>query len=177
MSKTIYTHKHHIIPKHMGGTDDPSNIVELTVEQHAHIHKRLYELYGYWQDKMAWLGLSGHIGKEEIIKMIQKRPKSKSHIDKMVKTLSDGRRKGANNAHAKKWILTTPSDEIIEIHGSLHETCKKLNINAPFLVRHLNKRVPYIKWRGGKHGGPGTEAYKIRMNTVGFKLEKVCTNT
>ena len=104
-------------------------------------------------------------------------PKSKSHIDNIRKTMSDGRQKGANNAHAKKWILTTPSDEIIEIHGSLHETCKKLNINAPFLVRHLNKRVPYIKWRGGKHGAPGTEAYKIRMNTVGFKLEKVCTNT
>ena len=24
-------HKHHIIPKHKGGTDDPSNLVELTV--------------------------------------------------------------------------------------------------------------------------------------------------
>lgn len=24
-------HKHHIIPKHAGGTDDASNIVELTV--------------------------------------------------------------------------------------------------------------------------------------------------
>ena len=69
MSKDIYTHKHHIIPKHMGGTDDPSNLVELTTEQHAHVHKRLYELYGYWQDKCAWLALSGQIGKEEIHRM------------------------------------------------------------------------------------------------------------
>ena len=28
-------HSHHIIPKHIGGTDDPSNIIELTVEEHA----------------------------------------------------------------------------------------------------------------------------------------------
>ena len=28
MSKTILKHKHHIIPRHAGGTDDPSNIVE-----------------------------------------------------------------------------------------------------------------------------------------------------
>ena len=54
----------------MGGTDDPSNIVELTTEQHAHIHKRLYELYGYWQDKCAWKALSGQIGKEEIMRLI-----------------------------------------------------------------------------------------------------------
>jgi hypothetical protein len=31
-------HKHHIIPKHAGGTNDPSNLVELTIEQHAEAH-------------------------------------------------------------------------------------------------------------------------------------------
>jgi hypothetical protein len=52
------THKHHIIPKHAGGTDDPSNIVELTIEQHAEEHRKLYEEYGRIQDKVAWLGLA-----------------------------------------------------------------------------------------------------------------------
>ena len=44
-------HKHHIIPKHMGGTNDPSNLIELTVEEHAEAHKLLWEQYGlnhYW---------------------------------------------------------------------------------------------------------------------------------
>lgn len=62
---TIY-HKHHIVPRHMGGSDDPENIVLLTVEEHALAHKELYEKYGCWQDKLAWHGLSGQIGKEEI---------------------------------------------------------------------------------------------------------------
>jgi hypothetical protein len=64
-------HKHHIIPKHAGGTDDPSNLVELTVEEHAEAHKKLFEQYGRWQDELAWKALSGHIGKEEIIRLSQ----------------------------------------------------------------------------------------------------------
>ncbi len=53
------THKHHIIPKHMGGTDDPSNLVELTVEEHALAHKELYEQYGKIEDLCAYYMLSG----------------------------------------------------------------------------------------------------------------------
>lgn len=50
-------HKHHIVPKHAGGTDDPSNLVLLTIEDHAIAHKVLYGLYGRWQDKLAYEGL------------------------------------------------------------------------------------------------------------------------
>ena len=35
-------HKHHIIPKHMGGSNNPSNIVKLTIKEHAEAHKKLY---------------------------------------------------------------------------------------------------------------------------------------
>jgi hypothetical protein len=44
-------HKHHIIPRHAGGTDDPSNLVELSIEEHAEAHRVLYEKYDRWQDK------------------------------------------------------------------------------------------------------------------------------
>lgn len=62
-------HKHHIIPVHVGGSNDPSNIVYLTLEEHAEAHRKLYEECGRWQDKLAWMGLSGRIGKEEIIRL------------------------------------------------------------------------------------------------------------
>jgi len=55
----------------MGGTDDPSNLIELTVEEHAEAHRKLFEKYGCWQDEIAWKGLAGIIGKEEIIRKIQ----------------------------------------------------------------------------------------------------------
>lgn len=60
-------HKHHIIPKHAGGSDDPSNLIELTVEEHAEAHRLLYEEFGRWQDKIAWETLSGQIGKDEAL--------------------------------------------------------------------------------------------------------------
>ena len=57
---SIY-HKHHIIPKHAGGTDDPSNLIQLTIEEHAQAHKKLFDEHGRWQDRIAWLTLSGQI--------------------------------------------------------------------------------------------------------------------
>jgi hypothetical protein len=70
-------HKHHIIPKHIGGTDDPSNLVELTIPEHAEAHKVLYDKYGRWQDQLAYRALSGMIGKEEIIWEIYKNRKGR----------------------------------------------------------------------------------------------------
>src|SRR5271155_1868536 len=39
-------HMHHIIPKHAGGTNDRSNLIRLTIYQHAMAHEKLYEEYG-----------------------------------------------------------------------------------------------------------------------------------
>ena len=54
-------HKHHIVPKHMNGTNDASNLIELTVEEHAEAHRKLFEEHGRWQDEIAWKALSGQI--------------------------------------------------------------------------------------------------------------------
>ena len=51
-------HKHHVIPRHMGGSDDPSNLIELTPLEHAEAHRLLYEQHGHWQDYVAWQGLA-----------------------------------------------------------------------------------------------------------------------
>jgi hypothetical protein len=60
-------HKHHIVPKHMGGKNNPENIISLTPEEHAKAHQELYEKYGKIEDYLAWKGLAGFMGKEEII--------------------------------------------------------------------------------------------------------------
>lgn len=58
-------HKHHIIPKHMGGSDDPSNLIELSIQEHADAHKLLWEEHGKIEDKIAWECLSGRTLTEE----------------------------------------------------------------------------------------------------------------
>ena len=50
----------------MGGTDDSTNLVELTIEEHAEAHRELYEQYGKTEDKIAYLGLLTLIGKDQI---------------------------------------------------------------------------------------------------------------
>lgn len=45
----------------MGGTDDPKNLIKLTIEEHANAHKKLWETYGKEEDKIAWMCLSGQI--------------------------------------------------------------------------------------------------------------------
>lgn len=52
----------------MGGTNDPSNIKELSIEEHALEHKHLFEQHGHWQDYIAWQGLSGRISCEDVIR-------------------------------------------------------------------------------------------------------------
>lgn len=37
----------------MGGSDDPENIVVLTVEEHIQAHMKLYEEHGKYQDLCA----------------------------------------------------------------------------------------------------------------------------
>ena len=65
-------HIHHIIPKHQGGTNDESNLIRLSIADHAEAHRLLYEKHGHWEDHIAYLGLAGMIDKEEIIQEIQK---------------------------------------------------------------------------------------------------------
>ena len=52
LPKETYTERHHIIPRCMGGTDDKSNLVDLTAREHFIVHKLLVEIYpnvkGLW---------------------------------------------------------------------------------------------------------------------------------
>jgi hypothetical protein len=80
-------HKHHIVPRHMGGTDDSSNLIELTVEEHAEAHRKLWEQYGNIKDYCAWKGLEGTIGKEEIVRLLMD-PTGRVHTEETKQKIS-----------------------------------------------------------------------------------------
>lgn len=54
-----YSERHHIIPRHVGGTDDQSNLTSLTYKEHRLAHVLLYRIHGRWQDKVAINAMSG----------------------------------------------------------------------------------------------------------------------
>lgn len=90
----------------MGGTNDKDNLIELTVEEHAEAHRKLYEEHGKQQDLVAWKSLSKQIGKEEIWLATSKLgghgnkniPKSEEHKKK----ISNKIKKMHENGHYKE---------------------------------------------------------------------------
>jgi len=58
-------HKHHIIPKYMGGSDDPSNLIEVTITQHIMWHFANWQRMGNYQDKLAYKLLANTDASEE----------------------------------------------------------------------------------------------------------------
>jgi hypothetical protein len=58
---TEYREKHHIVPRCMGGSDDPENIVELTPEEHYVAHQLLVKMHPK-HSGLVWaaLQMSGH---------------------------------------------------------------------------------------------------------------------
>ena len=89
-------HKHHIIPKHAGGSNDPNNFVYLTIEEHAEAHRKLYEEYGRWEDYYAYMGLSGQVGKDEIWDGIYHNRKTflgKKHTEETKKKISETKKR------------------------------------------------------------------------------------
>lgn len=72
-------HVHHIIPKHSGGSNDPDNLIKLTIEEHAEAHKILYEEHGKIEDYIAWKALNGSIPYAEA-SLIANRLLSSKHL-------------------------------------------------------------------------------------------------
>lgn len=56
--KTQHTHKHHILPRFMGGADDVSNLVELSVSDHFEAHRLLAENVDKKYKVGAWSSLN-----------------------------------------------------------------------------------------------------------------------
>jgi len=136
-------HKHHIIPRHMGGTDDPSNLVELTPEEHAEAHRKLYEEHGRWQDYVAWQGLAKLATKKEHVHMLLSEAGKKGNAIRnsnggntgmkynLTKSRAEGKypnRKGANNPCAKEFTVVH-SDGTQEQVKSLKTWCEFNGLN------------------------------------------------
>lgn len=153
----------------MGGTDDPSNLVEVTVEQHALLHKQLWEDLGDIRDFYAWKALSGRV--EDKIRLrcslggkiggkkLKDKPKSLDHrrklsiasrnqkhskdsIDRMREAL-----RGSNNKHAKTYKVIDPSGKEYIVEG-LNHFCRQNNLSQSSMCEVAKgKRKQHKGWK------------------------------
>ena len=150
-------HKHHIIPRHAGGTNDPSNLIELTVEEHAEAHRKLFEEHGRWQDKMAWQLLSGQIGKAELLaeiarnrmtpevrKKMSETKKGRKHseehkrkigLSRIGKVQPQSQKDKVSLKKSKLWLVTDPDGITYEVQN-LRKWSKLHNVDAGNLQIH-----------------------------------------
>ena len=168
MSKSIYTHKHHIIPRHSGGSDDPSNLIELTVEEHALAHKKLFEKHNKIQDRIAWLTLSGQIGKDEAMRMVR------SEGQKGVLNHRYGKPStmlGKNHTEETKRKMSVARKGIIfteEHKRKMSESGKGRKQSEEHKRKNSESNKGRVPWNKGKKIGSHTEEHK-RKNSESNK--------
>ena len=59
LKEGIYYEKHHIVPKHMGGNNDPENLIKLDLRQHTLIHYILWRQHRNLGNEIAYKMKSG----------------------------------------------------------------------------------------------------------------------
>jgi hypothetical protein len=119
-------HKHHIIPRHIGGTDDPSNIAHLTPEEHADAHKKLWEQYERWQDYCAWQGLAKLSTNKEHYSLVMTEKNKASWKDPKVRAkriAAIKKARGHDTRGCKTYKVTMPTGKTKTI-TSLKAFCK-----------------------------------------------------
>lgn len=107
-------HWHHIIPKHAGGTDEPSNLVRLTITEHAEAHRLLWEQHGRPEDKLAWLLLAGKTHEAEAARIeLARHVQLRRWQDPAARQAQAERMKGNKLSKGRKIIFTDETKQRI----------------------------------------------------------------
>jgi len=185
-------HWHHIIPKHAGGTDDSSNLVRLTVAEHAEAHRLLWEQHGRPEDKLAWLLLAGKTDEAESARIELARHVQKRRWKKPgARQAQSERMKGNAFAVGHEWTPTEETKQRISVaqkeryeqHPHLRiraahteETKRKISEskrNNPY--RHSTEVIQQIADK--RRGKPQTDHQKQRAREANAAQWEVITPT
>ena len=155
----------------MDGTDDPTNLIKLTIEEHAEAHRLLYELHGNKFDHIAYLVLSKQIGHEEANYMKLLGPKNWTPEGKQQLRDAAKLRKGEkNHFYGKKHSEETKN--------KLRENCKNNWIKGidPALLPYTKSYI-IIYPNGGTKQVAGLKAiaeeFKVSIENVHATIQRI----
>lgn len=144
-------HKHHIIPLHewreridptaeRGDKEfnSPDNIIYLTVEQHADVHRWLWESFHRQQDLIAWAALSRRKVDSKVIFTKDHRIKLSEAAKRRVYSEQERQnysknRKGKVN-FCEDWEITYPNGNV-EIITNLRKFCRDMGLTQSAMSR------------------------------------------
>ena len=137
-------HKHHKLPKYKGGTDDKSNIVLLTPENHAKLHLLRYHIFGDIRELGAYYALKGMT--------LEARKLSLQAANKALKDSNYAKLKELGKRSAdwtsKEYIVTSPAGCEIKVKN-LRKFCRDYGFSRRCFKNQLNgfTKNPRNKWR------------------------------
>lgn len=160
-------HKHHILPRHMGGTNEPENLISVNVPMHAFLHKLLWEQHGRIEDKMAWQGLSNCMSKQEILSELSKEY-SKIGYEKGIGKL------GIKDRTLEEIYGTRKAYEIRKKLSKRKNNCGTYKVTYP--NGNINIITSLREWCANSFLNYNTVKEQVRKNRPvldGFKIERI----
>jgi hypothetical protein len=98
----MFIDTHHIVPKHEGGTNDPSNLVKLPRKLHQEVHYRRWLVYKNISDLYAFQLLGGNLTDEELTKIYE---------DQVNRCKRDSEKLTKARLKSEKWKQSHQSEE------------------------------------------------------------------
>jgi hypothetical protein len=156
----------------MGGTNDPENIIELTIEEHAKAHQLLWEEHGKREDWLAYQGLSKLIGREELLKEVLSMAGKKGGSNG--KGVTGNRKNGAiANWEKNKDLILKTLHENGKKYGHLGGPCKDKWIwinNGKEAKKVLKSDTIQIGWNRGRLPLSNETKEKLRKSCKGINI-------
>ena len=133
----VKKYKHHVIPKHRGGNDDPSNLIEVSYTQHCMFHFCEWQRLGLASDFKAWKMLKGEesfiAGWNKGRPWSEETKKKISDSKKGVSIKNSGQNSWSNRVRVKQGeVINTKTKE--KYTGVISDIARELGLNPMHLL-------------------------------------------
>lgn len=178
---------HHVLPKHLGGTDSPDNLIRLSLEDHLFAHLLLGRIHGGWmaQCYLRMSGMKKYRGGRGVrtrfksLRLAAKKTLQQSWTPERRAARSEEYRQNPDKVHPPGWSEKTsaalkgrpPKPEVIAASVAVNRGRKWSDAERAYHERERATRPHPMK---GRRHTPETKL-KLRLDKLGKKRSPEAT--